>query len=123
MVSTDLAFLRNRLLSGCFDHRDQEMIARLVQLVVRGGGPFSSLMSGALSAALAHAEAGRLESAGREIGPIHNMPMEPGGVAGWDESHFLQFELPLYLDQDVSADRIRQVLLAIADALRAIGWD
>ncbi|MCK6576335.1 hypothetical protein L6V77_35245 [Myxococcota bacterium] len=120
MSSTELAFVRNRLINGRFDDRDRDVLSKVRAAVTAGRSTFGPMIVDALDAAVAAAENGDTPRAGWEVNLVHNLPVSRDEEDRWDEAHFLRFELPSYLDQDIEAHRIRQVILAVADALRGL---
>jgi hypothetical protein len=121
MSSTELALVRNRLLNGHFDDRDRNVLSEVRAAVMTGRSAFGPMIIDGLDAAISAAENGDTARAGWEVNLVHNLPLSSAEEGRWDETHFLRFELPSYLDQDVDAARIRQVVLAVADALRSLG--
>lgn len=118
-ITVQMAIVRNRLLGGHFEERDRATIAHVRTAAMHGGGAFRQVIIDGLDATVAAAEAGDTGWAALELNLLHNLPISVEDETQWDEAHFLRFELPSYLDGEIEASRIREVVLGVADALRA----
>jgi hypothetical protein len=120
MSSTELAMVRNRLLNGRFDDRDELLLSHIRSAAQDGGSTFASMIVDGIDEALVAARSSDMLRAGSELNLVHNLPLTVEDESSWDIAHFLQFELPTYLEQDISVARAKRVLAQVVEVLDAL---
>jgi hypothetical protein len=120
MSSTELAMVRNRLLNGRFDDRDEQLLAHVRAAAQDGGSVFASMIVDGIDEAVVAARSSDMMRAGWELNLVHNLPLTVEGESRWDIAHFLQAELSAYLEQDISVARAKRVLVQVVETLHAL---
>lgn len=120
-MNTNLAFIRNELLKGKCSDEMIDTLEEIKESLIKLNNPFSSICKQAIFNALEDIKQSKLEEAGYQINLIHNMPMDPKDFAKWDESHFYEFELPVFFENTEGAGRIKKMIILLAELARYTG--
>jgi len=101
----DLAIVRNRLMAGRLDSRDEELLRSAYESagLQRPGNPYLRIVRIAIEHAFDGIRRRDFEKAAREIDLIHNIPLS-STWSTWDEEYFLKGAIVTYLE-DAPVDR------------------
>lgn len=111
----DLAIVRNRLLAGKFDARDEALLQDAFEVATKmiAKSPYANVVVGAIANALSDASVGALETAAREINLVHNVPIAGNWSTTWDEEYFLKGAIVTYIEQ-APVERIKALFAKFA---------
>ncbi|MBL8221431.1 MAG: hypothetical protein JNL62_19510 [Bryobacterales bacterium] len=111
----DLAIVRNRLLAGKFDSRDEALLTDALEAAIRmsAKSPYANIVSGAIANALSDASAGAMEAAACEVNLVHNVPIGGDWATAWDEEYFLKAAVLTYVEQ-APVERIKALFARFA---------
>lgn len=109
----EIAYLRNRLSSGQFNSSDQEILTKIEKMIKEADTAFQELMIQAINNLKSDLKEGRFKSAAYELNLIHNFPFE--NTQAWDSEYFYNFELVTYLSQNENAERIKKLIILLAN--------
>ncbi len=113
-ATLDLAIVRNRLLAGKADPRDEELLSSVCKAAREQfhDSPYIAVLQGAIKNALTDIRSGALELAAQEIELVHNLPLS-GSWSAWNEEYFLKGALLTYIER-APVDRVKALLSSFA---------
>lgn len=99
-TSLDLTIIRNRLLAGKYDQRDEALLKDVLSRIgADRKNIYTDILAGAIAWAMSDAAEGNLEAAAREIDLVHNVPISGEWNSAWDEEYFLKGMIGEYIEQ------------------------
>lgn len=118
-MNIDLAYARNQLLNNSCNTELRDNLLYTQKKLVSKNNPFFNICNQCLENAIDDIDCKDYVSAGYQINFIHNMPMNPEDFNKWDEEHFFEFEVPTFFDNTDGVDRIKKMILLLAELVQA----
>jgi hypothetical protein len=113
MSRDSLLTLRVLLAGNGSNEQVQPILAATKQDFDQTDSPFRELLIEAIDCISERVDRGDRENALRLVQFIHNVPTTAGELDSWDEAHFLQIELPTYLESESDIGRLKRVLALV----------
>lgn len=116
-MNIGLAHIRNKLLNEDNDDEYIRILKEISDSLVESANPFFKICKQALTNAIEDIKNGNLTDAAYQVNLIHNMPLDKNGMSKWNENHFYEFEVPVYFENTNNVDRIKKMILILADLI------
>jgi len=115
VTTLDLAIVRNRLIAGKADSRDEALLQAAVRMADdRMDNVYMRVLRWALLNALSDIREGALDVAAREVDLVHNIP-DLDKWKPWDEKHFLRGAISTYMET-ATVERTKALFAQFADS-------
>lgn len=113
-LDLDLAIVRNRLLAGKIDMRDEQLLQSLQSRVAESVSavPRAAVVHWAISNAIADIASKNYHQAARELDLVHNVPLNAQEWAIQDEEYFLKGSVSTYMES-APMDRLKALFLLL----------
>lgn len=118
-MNTKLIFIRNKLLNEENDIPYKKNLLEILSSLSKDS-KFLPICKLVINNALDDININKLKSAGYQINLIHNLPIEKEYSQKWDNEHFFEFEVPLYFENEDDPERIKKMILLLAEIIKEL---
>lgn len=106
--------IRNALWVGRFTKGERELFDECRMQIEKSSSNYKELMLFCMDCALEDIESGDHKMAAREIGVIHELPVDDEDFEEWDEAWFYKNQLSEYFDKNKNIDRVKRFIDILA---------